>query len=432
MDSPREFDLNNAFSDLEASQSAMKSFRESRTKLNSFSEDDSSQTQDQLDKAKSQIMKLADQYPDCLQLQAYRFETSLVTDLNGLTEALNSVVSALSKGRDIFPNAEEWHDWWCQKIKQDEDYQEDIEDFCHDAKMPSWKAFWESYSEDDESKSADLEELEVEYYVDYLFGLHNASMLMASIPEIKLSASLLGLLPQYVQIPTSTQSDMTLPVCLLAIDMIAESGGDGGQLDELKENVSAAQLTELYQQNQTFLNSVRSLETASVSNYSDMQAHYGLQDLDTGIGKPLIDELVNFHARVQKVIGTIDENLLEEFNVVASQDAEEEEVLETDVTEVNQKVDTAHSATQKVDKPKELTAKDIEKLSRKTRVENLAKLREISEHFKLTEPHSPVPFLIEKAVRWANLPLDELMNELLQENEETKKSYANLTGVKFE
>ncbi|MFW7524215.1 ImpA family type VI secretion system protein [Vibrio ostreicida] len=39
-------------------------------------------------------------------------------------------------------------------------------------------------------------------------------------------------------------------------------------------------------------------------------------------------------------------------------------------------------------------------------------LRKISEFFQKTEPHSPIPFLIERAIRWGYMSLPELLNEM--------------------
>ncbi|MDA9556444.1 type VI secretion system ImpA family N-terminal domain-containing protein [Vibrio sp.] len=40
-------------------------------------------------------------------------------------------------------------------------------------------------------------------------------------------------------------------------------------------------------------------------------------------------------------------------------------------------------------------------------------LRKIAEYFKETEPHSPVPFLLERAIRWGYLSLPELLQEMI-------------------
>ncbi|MCG9682408.1 type VI secretion system ImpA family N-terminal domain-containing protein [Vibrio sp. Isolate23] len=39
-------------------------------------------------------------------------------------------------------------------------------------------------------------------------------------------------------------------------------------------------------------------------------------------------------------------------------------------------------------------------------------LRKISEFFQQTEPHSPIPFLLERAIRWGYMSLPELLNEM--------------------
>ncbi len=43
----------------------------------------------------------------------------------------------------------------------------------------------------------------------------------------------------------------------------------------------------------------------------------------------------------------------------------------------------------------------------------LQNLKEISDFFYITEPHSPISFLMKKAIRWANLPLSSLLDELM-------------------
>jgi type VI secretion system protein ImpA len=56
-------------------------------------------------------------------------------------------------------------------------------------------------------------------------------------------------------------------------------------------------------------------------------------------------------------------------------------------------------------------------------------MAEIAEFFRKSEPHSPVSYLLEKAVRWGNMPLHELMQELISD-ETTRNRYSELTGVK--
>lgn len=56
-------------------------------------------------------------------------------------------------------------------------------------------------------------------------------------------------------------------------------------------------------------------------------------------------------------------------------------------------------------------------------------LRDIADYFKKTEPHSPVAYLLEKAIRWGYMPLPELMAELLSNQQETIDRVFNLTGL---
>jgi type VI secretion system protein ImpA len=60
-----------------------------------------------------------------------------------------------------------------------------------------------------------------------------------------------------------------------------------------------------------------------------------------------------------------------------------------------------------------------------------AQLREIAKYFRTAEPHSPVSYVIEKAVKWGNMPLNELMIELISDPS-SRKHYSELTGVASE
>jgi type VI secretion system protein ImpA len=48
-----------------------------------------------------------------------------------------------------------------------------------------------------------------------------------------------------------------------------------------------------------------------------------------------------------------------------------------------------------------------------TRQDALRTLLRVSEYFRRTEPHSPVSYALEQAVRWAHMPLPELLSELV-------------------
>jgi type VI secretion system protein ImpA len=58
-------------------------------------------------------------------------------------------------------------------------------------------------------------------------------------------------------------------------------------------------------------------------------------------------------------------------------------------------------------------------------------LLEIAKFFRKTEPHSPVSYVIEKAVKWGNMPLNELMFELIPDSS-SRERFSELTGVKNE
>lgn len=65
----------------------------------------------------------------------------------------------------------------------------------------------------------------------------------------------------------------------------------------------------------------------------------------------------------------------------------------------------------------------------KSRAEALKQLGYISQFFRRTEPHSPLSYIIEKAVRWGDMSLGELMHELIPDSS-SRNIYSSLTGVR--
>jgi type VI secretion system protein ImpA len=66
----------------------------------------------------------------------------------------------------------------------------------------------------------------------------------------------------------------------------------------------------------------------------------------------------------------------------------------------------------------------------KSRDEAFRQLAQISQFFRQTEPHSPISYVIEKAVKWGNMPLGDLIQELIPDSS-SRNTYSSLTGVKI-
>ncbi|MAL98853.1 type VI secretion system protein TssA [Hydrocarboniclastica marina] len=58
----------------------------------------------------------------------------------------------------------------------------------------------------------------------------------------------------------------------------------------------------------------------------------------------------------------------------------------------------------------------------------LEQLRRLSDFFRQTEPHSPVSYAIGQAIRWSELPLPELMQELIADSG-AREGFCRITGV---
>ena len=51
-----------------------------------------------------------------------------------------------------------------------------------------------------------------------------------------------------------------------------------------------------------------------------------------------------------------------------------------------------------------------------TRDEAFTLLAGIAQFFKQTEPQSPVPYLIERAIKWGNMPLEGWLNDVIKDS----------------
>jgi len=63
-----------------------------------------------------------------------------------------------------------------------------------------------------------------------------------------------------------------------------------------------------------------------------------------------------------------------------------------------------------------------------TRAEALSALKSVSEFFKRSEPQSPIPYLVDRAIKWAGLSLPDLLNELIRDDKIRGDAF-KLTGI---
>jgi type VI secretion system protein ImpA len=85
---------------------------------------------------------------------------------------------------------------------------------------------------------------------------------------------------------------------------------------------------------------------------------------------------------------------------------------------------------QKSDTSEETTTKEESAMAGpiNDREDALNRLREIAAFFRRAEPHSPISYSIEQAIRWSSLPLTDLIKELIPDDGARTK-YQNLSGI---
>lgn len=59
------------------------------------------------------------------------------------------------------------------------------------------------------------------------------------------------------------------------------------------------------------------------------------------------------------------------------------------------------------------------------------RLREVAEYLRRTEPHSPVSYLVQRAVKWGDMRLEDVLMELVK-NEDVRRNLFETLGVKEE
>ena len=65
----------------------------------------------------------------------------------------------------------------------------------------------------------------------------------------------------------------------------------------------------------------------------------------------------------------------------------------------------------------------------RTREDAFRALLQVAEYFKRTEPHSPVAYALEQAVRWGRMPLPDLLTELIPEQAAREQMF-KMVGIK--
>ena len=92
-------------------------------------------------------------------------------------------------------------------------------------------------------------------------------------------------------------------------------------------------------------------------------------------------------------------------------------------TEINK--DDASSVTDET----ESTGPNLNTGPIRSRSEAYQRLAEAAEYLEKTEPHSPTPYLVKRAIAWGNMPLSKLLSELVNDERDLVAIYT-LLGIK--
>jgi len=100
------------------------------------------------------------------------------------------------------------------------------------------------------------------------------------------------------------------------------------------------------------------------------------------------------------------------------------------LTEANQPTSVANTAPQAVNQASQTNTPVFNGTNNlASRDQAFQELRRIAEYFKATEPHSPISFLLERAIRWGYMSLPELLQEMTGGNSNVMEHINQLTGM---
>ncbi|QDO83364.1 type VI secretion protein [Shewanella psychropiezotolerans] len=126
-----------------------------------------------------------------------------------------------------------------------------------------------------------------------------------------------------------------------------------------------------------------------------------------------------FNYALEQVSGlTAPSNHIEEQTTIHPQDKHHAEMESDEITDI----------------PPAFTMSNLKQIAKKNvhnREQALNLLGDVAEYFRESEPHSPVSFLLQKAISWGNKPFPELLEELFDgQDSDVRSQIFNLVGVK--
>ena len=110
------------------------------------------------------------------------------------------------------------------------------------------------------------------------------------------------------------------------------------------------------------------------------------------------------HIAADKLVAAEQALISEQTQEQLTQNDEEQDAVEAPKKAINQAIDSRENA--------------------------INKLKEIAAFFRKTEPHSPMSYTIEQVIRWSELSLPELLNELITDSD-ARTGYFKLSGIKI-
>lgn len=209
-----------------------------------------------------------------------------------------------------------------------------------------------------------------------------------------------------------------------------QSAQKKGECPTLKQNVK-----KYVEDNKVNLQALIETLKSCKNDFTEIYKYLSKVCAESNVTLPNFSFTINQFDKMLKFVSFItDLSIEDKANEIIAPTKESEEIVvkEQDVQEVsNQKLSTKVVSTTAVGgiENNEETFNLLAKNNQLNREQIFTELQLIADYFKSSEPHSPVSYLIEKAIRWGHMSLPELMNELMNEEQDTKNRIFTVAGL---
>lgn len=201
------------------------------------------------------------------------------------------------------------------------------------------------------------------------------------------------------------------------------------QVESYTEDANSSQILEQFEQ--SLFNTSKSFQYQNYQHFSAILAEWSIL-------KSVLDTLMGLDAPSFAAIDTQLENIHTSLNKLYKTDVFTQPVMATQTSEssaaatiTTQALSFTQRKEQEIDMNTVHPSKGFQVQPQNhlaNREQAMRVLQEISDYFQANEPHSPVSYMLQKTIKWSQMPLHEWLNQVIK-NENPLHNVQELLGV---